>query len=336
MSKARIGEMKFLIAGFGSIGRRHFHNLKALGEQDILFYRTGKSSLPTDELAGYVIENNIYAALAHKPDAVIVANPTAFHLDVAIPAAEVGCHLLIEKPVSNSLSHIKDLQITTKENHCRVLVGFQFRFHPTLQKAHTLLSSGVLGKPLSARAHWGEYFPDWHPWEDYRQSYGARKDLGGGVVLTLCHPFDYLRWLLGEAISVIGTTRRSGRLEINVEDQADVELDFESGVQASVHLDYLEKPVSHWFEVICSKGKMHWNATDGILHITYSDRYAEEQYSIPHGFERNDMFLAQMCHFVQIVEGIAEPQCTLDDGVKALEIALAVHASAKEGKKITL
>ena len=79
--------MKILIAGFGSIGRRHFRNLLALGERDILLYRTGRSTLPDDELEGLRVETDLEAALAHHPQAVIVANPTALHLDVAIPAA---------------------------------------------------------------------------------------------------------------------------------------------------------------------------------------------------------------------------------------------------------
>ncbi|MCE5209264.1 MAG: hypothetical protein LLG42_13255, partial [Chloroflexi bacterium] len=77
---------KFLIAGFGSIGRRHFRNLLAMGQKDILFYRTGQGTLQDDELNGYRVETNLEKALACKPDAVIVANPTAVHLQTAIPA----------------------------------------------------------------------------------------------------------------------------------------------------------------------------------------------------------------------------------------------------------
>ena len=103
--------MKFLIAGLGSIGRRHFRNLIALGEKDIVLLRSHKATLPDDELTGYPVETDIHEALKkHKPDAVIVANPTALHLDVAIPAAEAGCHILIEKPVSGSLERLDTLQ----------------------------------------------------------------------------------------------------------------------------------------------------------------------------------------------------------------------------------
>ena len=101
--------MKFLIAGLGSIGRRHLRNLLALGEKDIILLRTFRSTLPESDLAGFPVETDLSAALDHKPTAVIVANPTALHLDIAIPAAATGCHLLLEKPISHNLKGVEDL-----------------------------------------------------------------------------------------------------------------------------------------------------------------------------------------------------------------------------------
>ncbi len=185
--------MKFLIAGLGSIGRRHFRNLRALGENDLVLYRTNRATLPNDELAGSPVETDLAQALAGKPDVVIVSNPTSLHLDTAIPAARAGCHLFLEKPISHSLERVDELAAAVRQSGSRVLVGFQFRFHPGLRKAAALLAEGAIGKPLAFHVHWGEYLPGWHPWEDYRQGYAARSDLGGGVVLTLSHPLDYLR-----------------------------------------------------------------------------------------------------------------------------------------------
>ncbi len=327
--------MKFLIAGFGSIGRRHFYNLKALGQNDVLFYRSSKSQPPDEELQGYLVESDIQAALAHLPDAVIVANPTALHLDVAIPTAESGSHVLLEKPISNSTDHLDELKQAVNKSGCRLLVGFQFRFHPGLRKAREILASGELGKPISAQAHWGEYLPDWHPWEDYRQSYSARRDLGGGVVLTLSHPLDYLRWLLGDVVSVTGKIQRSGKLEIEVEDEANLDLDFVNGARASVHLDYLQKPAAHWLEIVCAGGKMHWDAATGSLRIFFADGHQKE-FPAPVGFERNDLFLSEMRHFINVVNGEGNPVCTLDDGIKALQIALAAHRSSEKKQKIDL
>jgi predicted dehydrogenase len=328
--------MKFLIAGFGSIGRRHFRNLKALGQNDLVLFRSGKSQLPDEELTGYVVEQDIAAALAHKPNAVIVANPTSLHLDVAIPAAQAGCHILLEKPLSDNMDRVEELRTTVQSSGSRVLVGFQYRFHPGLQKVREILNAGELGKPISAQSHWGEYLPDWHPWEDYRNGYSARGDLGGGVVLTLSHPFDYLRWLFGEVDFVSGTVQRSGQLDIDVEDYADGTLEFVNDLVIKVHLDYLERPASHWLEVECSTGSMRWDAITGNLNVEHSDGRPSVDYPVPNGFDRNDLFLDQTHHFVEVVKGDAQPSCTLDDGIKALQIALAVHASNDEGKKVTL
>ena len=166
--------MKFMIAGLGSIGRRHLRHLQALGQNDLLLYRTHKSTLSDDDLAGIPVETDLQAALARQPDAVIVSNPTALHLDVAIPAAEAGCHILLEKPVSHSLDGLDQLQKTAQESGSRILVGFQFRYHPGLQQIAEILQSGQVGRPISFRAHWGEYLPAWHPWEDYRTTAPGR------------------------------------------------------------------------------------------------------------------------------------------------------------------
>lgn len=327
--------MKILIAGYGSIGKRHFNNLRALGVKDFVFLRSNNSTLDVSELAEYPVEHSVEAALAHRPDAVVISNPTALHLDVAIPAAAQGCSLLMEKPISHSLARVDELRQAATAGGSRILVGFQWRFHPTLQKAAEILQSGQLGHPLSARAHWGEYLPNWHPYEDYRKGYSARADLGGGVVLTLCHPFDYLRWLLGEVDSVWATLGHSGELEIVVEDQAEVGLQFASGALGSVHLDYVQQPPSHTLQIVCSQGRLEWNAASGtLLHISASGE--QREFAPDTGFERNHLFIEQTRHFLEVAQGIAHPLCTLQDGIRALEIALAAHRAHEQGARVQL
>ena len=320
--------MKFLIAGFGSIGRRHFRNLLSLDEHDILLYRTGHSTLPGDELAGFPVETDLRAALAYTPDAVIISNPTALHLDVAIPAAQCGCHLLIEKPVSHSMARLGELEHAVQNNGSKVLVGYHFRFNPGLQQVKKLLEEGVIGDPLSARAHWGEYMPDWHPWEDYKTSYAARPELGGGVVLTLCHPLDYLRWLLGEVESLAAITSHKG-LDLPVEDTAEISVRFENGALASVHLDYNQRPTAHTLEIIGSLGTLRWDSADGVVRLSRvgpDDKAGPwKEFHPPKGFERNWMFLDELRHFRDVINGAAEPTCTLQDGIQALQLALAAR-----------
>ena len=327
--------MRILIAGFGSIGRRHFRNLLALGQRDIVFLRSQQSKLPADEIADFPMETDIRAALAHNPDAVIVSNPTALHLDVAIPAAEKGCHLLLEKPISHSLARIDELRAAVKRGGGRVLVGFQFRFHPGLRKISELLKDGAIGSPLSVRAHWGEYLPDWHPWENFRDGYSARADLGGGVVLTLSHPLDYLRWLLGEVESLWAFTSSQSHLSLPVEDTAEIGLQFANGAVGSVHLNFTQRPPVHRLEVVGASGTIRWNNSDGVVHLyqVASERWVP--FPPPDDFSRNDLFLMEMRHFIELAQEKVESLCTLDDGEQALYLAVSVSKSSKQGGIMT-
>ncbi len=328
--------MKWLIAGLGSIGRRHLRNLRALGEEDILLYRTHRSTLPDDELAGLPIETNLERALAARPDVVVVANPTAYHLDVAIPAGRAGCHLLLEKPISHSLEKIDDLRRAVDQGGGKVLVGFQFRFHPGLQRISQWLNEEKIGRALSVRAHWGEYLPNWHPWEDYRRAYSARGDLGGGVVLTLCHPLDYLRWLLGDVERLWAFSGRLSDLEIDVEDFAEIGMCFRRGAVGSLHLDYYQQPTEHRLEIVCSGGTLIWDNADGAARAFDAANNEWEIILPPDGFDRNDLFRAEMRHMRMVAKGKDSPLCTLEDGVNALELALAVHRSASEQRLVRL
>jgi predicted dehydrogenase len=317
--------MKFLIAGFGSIGRRHFRNLLELGEREIIFYRTGQSTLPEKELDGYQIETDLQAALSHQPDAVIVSNPTSCHLDVALPAADMGCHLLIEKPVSHTMDRIKELEKLVAKSSSKVLVGFQFRFHPNLIQIKKLLQNDEIGRTLAVRAHWGEYLPDWHPWEDYRTSYSARKDLGGGVLLTLCHSFDYLHWLFGSPRVLWSVLGHSSDLEIDVEDTAEVGLLFDKTVIGNLHLNYVQIPNKHTLEIIGTRGSIFWDYYQNTVNQYNQDGSGEilkVTHLCPPEFERNHLFLEEMKHFIDVIKGNAEPICSLQEGVIALQLAL--------------
>lgn len=325
--------MKFMIAGLGSIGRRHLRNLVTLGERDIILYRTHQATLPDEELAGYPVMTDLEDALAQHPEAVIVANPTALHLDVAIPAAEAGCHLLMEKPVSNSMDSIDRLRKAVSSGKGQVLVGFQFRFHPGLIQIANMLREGAIGRPLSVRVHWGEYLPNWHPWEDYRIGYAARSDLGGGVILTLCHPLDYLRWLLGDIQELFAFGGYLNDLELQVEDTAEISLRFASGVVGSVHLNYNQRPAVHCLEIVGTAGTIRWDNADGAVLISRAGA-AWEITPVPDGFERNWMFMEEMRHFIAVGKGIEKPVCSLEDGISALRLALSAHQSMTMGVKM--
>jgi predicted dehydrogenase len=322
-----------VVAGVGSIGRRHLANLRRLGVEELVLYRTGHGAREA-YLPDVTIETDLAAALACRPAAVLVCNPTALHVPVALEAARAGCALFLEKPISHSLEGLTELAGEIDRRRLTVLLGFQFRFHPTLRKIREWVALGEIGEVVSVRAHWGEYLPGWHPYEDYRASYSARRDLGGGVILTLSHPFDYLRWLVGDVVEVTAFADRRSGLGLDVEDVAQVTLRFAGGALGTVSLDYAERPPSHEIHIVGRRGSIRWSDADGVawLHAGESGRRTAAR--PPHGFDRNAMFLDEMRHFLACLAGEAQPTCRFEDGVAALRIALAAKQSAARGRSV--
>jgi predicted dehydrogenase len=198
--------MKILMVGLGGIGQRHLRNLRALlGEEvEIIAYRVRRLSrviTPTlqadgerdvERVYGVQVFEDLEQALAQEADVAFICNPSSLHVPIALACMHAGCDLFIEKPLSDSLEGLPEL-LEQIERHGRiVMVGYQLRFHPCFLRMQEIVRSGVLGNLLAVRAAVGEYLPGWHKYEDYREGYAARAELGGGVILSQIHEFDYL------------------------------------------------------------------------------------------------------------------------------------------------
>jgi predicted dehydrogenase len=270
-----------------------------------------------------------------KPEAAVISNPTSYHVEFALQAAREGLHLLIEKPLSDNLEGVTDLRKAVQKSKVQVLIGYQYRFHTALQTIREMLIGDQIGKVLVARAHYGEYLPDWHPWEDYRDSYAARASLGGGALLTLSHPLDYVTWLLGDVQSVSAEVMKIGEWDMDVEDTAEVNLVFASGALGVVHLNYTQRPRRHDLEIIGSSGTLRWSEYDSfVLHWKVG---VDDWNRIPveNATDRNWMFQEEMRHFIQLANGHGESNCSLESGIGVLNIALAAHKSAQTGMRVT-
>ena len=318
--------MTIAIVGIGSVGRRHARNLIALGYTDLVLVRTGHGQggpldAPLDSLP---VVPTLAGAVERGARAAIVANPTSLHVATALEAVRSGCHVLIEKPVSHDPDGLDDLAREASVRDLTVLVGYQYRFHPTLVRAREWLADGAIGALVAAHAHWGEYLPAWHPDEDFRRGYSARTDLGGGVVRTLSHPIDYLRWIGGELDAVAGFTASRAGLGLEVEDTAVAALRFQSGALGSLTLDYAERPGRHTLHLTGAEGRIEWDASTGEARLWRAGADLPETARPPDRFERNDMFVDEMRHFLACCAGDESPRCTLDDGIRALDVAMAI------------
>ncbi len=265
--------MKALFIGLGGIGQRHLRNLKnMLADQvEVIAYRSRKlSAVLTDKLelapgedleTKYQVQafDDLDAALAQKLEIAFICNPTAMHIPVALKVAQAGCHLFIEKPLSHSVVGVDKLINLVQEKKLAGYVGYQLRFHPCLVRGRALLDQKAIGQVLAVEVEVGEYLPGWHTYEDYRQMYAARKDLGGGVVLSQIHELDYLYWFFGMPKRVFTLGGHLSSLEIDVEDVASSLLEYElegKHVPVHIHQDYVQRPPSRSCKIIGDSGKI--------------------------------------------------------------------------------
>lgn len=329
--------MKFLIAGLGSIGERHLKNLKSLIDCEILAYRVRKRERKgPDEKQGVKTFEDLEEALDQRPDGVLVTNPTSLHIPVALASARRGAHLFIEKPLSDRLDGLDELERIVKEKNLACLTGSNFRFHPGLQLIKELLMKEKIGKIVSARIQAGEYLPDWHPSEDYREGYSAKNSLGGGVILTLIHEIDYAYWFFGIPLQVFSFAEKLSTLEIDVEDTAEILLKYPEGRIIEIHLDYLQRSPSRSCQIIGEEGTILWDYQKNQVELFSIKNRNWQIFPGEKGFERNQMFMEEMRHFIRAIEGRERPHVPIEDSIEVLKIALAAKESAREGKVVTL
>ena len=278
------------------------------------------------------------AALADRPDVVFVTNPNTAHIPVALAAARAGCHLFIEKPLSHSLEGVDELIEIVEARRLVAFVAYQFRFHPGLRAVKNLIDAGRLGWLAAAHIVNGEYLPDWHPYEDYRQTHPARRDLGGGALRIQTHELDYALWLLGMPARVYAVGGHLSRLEIDVEDSVSVLLTCEHDgrpVPVHVHLDYLQRPPQRVCEIVGDAGKVRFDYY--VKRVEFRDT-TTGQASVEcfDTFERSQMFREELEHFFACVRGQERPLVDLREGVRSLRVALAAETSLCTGAAVDL
>jgi len=317
--------MKFLIIGFGSIGKRHFQNLKNIPGIDVIIYRTYKKEKIPPNIEPWIF-TDIEEAFAQKPDTVIISNPTHLHMQYALLAAEHKCHIFIEKPLSHNMMNVKKLIKLVKENDLITMMGCNMRFHPSLMFVKNLIDQNVIGNIISARAEVGQYLPDWHTDEDYRKNHSAKQFMGGGVILDLIHELDYVTWLLGDVKEVVAFSNKSSDLDITTEDIAEILLRFKNNSIASVHLDYIQKIPVRICKIIGNDGIIELDLITGLIMLNGVQMCVTSK-----DFNTSLTYMYEMKHFINCIKNNEQTKNNIENGIKTLKLALA----AKKGELCT-
>jgi len=325
------------IIGCGSIGERHIRNLTSTyPDFEIVATDISAERLSLMEKKYHIRTcKTLEEGFGTGIDAVIVCTPPSSHVPLSLRAIKNGAHVFIEKPISDSLSKIKELLEKAHSASLIISVGYCFRFHPGLRMVKQIVDAGELGEILLVQAEYGQYLPDWRPWQDYKQSYTAKKELGGGIILDGSHEIDYLRWLVGDIAQVFSFAGKLSDLDVETEDAAGILLKFARGTIGMIRLDFVRRDYSRSCELICQKGTLKWNFQEDIVRIYRQDKQNWEVHKnlMP---DKNEMYVAEMKHFVASILAKEKPLVSGEEGLRTLKIALAIKESAERGRVVRI
>ena len=325
---------KILVVGYGSIGKRHVKNLLEFSKCEILILT--KQKISTDKETRIKYFDSLTDVLKEKPEIGFITNETSYHVEIALKLAKKNMHLFIEKPLSNSIKNIKKLQEIVKGKKLITQMGCNWRFHPCIKKIKDILIKNEIGKIYSVQVESNSYLPDWHPYEDYTKGYAARKELGGGILLTCIHELDFLYWYFGKVEEIFSVTKKQSQLKINADDISIMILKFKKNILGEIHLDYFQRPDFKRCKIIGSKGTLYWDS--GINEVKfYSNSKNKWIKKIEvKKYEKNQMYVDEILHFLKSVKNMKKTINPLNEGVKTLEISLAAKKSSVQKKMLKI
>lgn len=320
----RFQELHVLLAGCGSIGKRHARILKELGVGRL----TVCDPVPA-QIEGLILEtpsaeacSSFKAGLDAKPDAVFILTPPKQHVPMAIDAVRAGCHVFVEKPLSDSLDGVEPLAELVRRSASQVMIGLCFRYHRGLSKAKALLENGAIGRLISIRALMGEHLPQVRP--DFQSLFSAQYS----GAFDLMHDVDLAIWFANQRVEAVnamyGTCSDIG---ISAPDLVEILIGFEDRCTASVHLDFFQRPRRRQIELIGSDGTI-------IVEFARWDQYTLSMYtpartdwdSFTESVSRDDMFRDEDRAFLSAILENGKIDCTIDEGWKSLRVVAAAQA----------
>ena len=343
-----IAQVTIAVVGAGLFGRKHIETMRQEPA-----CRLAAIADPTPEAETYARELGVpyfrdYSEMLDRvrPQATIIATPNVLHVPVGLACAERGVHLLVEKPIADSVPAAMQLAEAAERAGVALLVGHHRRHNPIIEKAREVVQGGRIGRVTAISAQWmllkaREYFDAVH-----------RRSPGAGPVLTnAVHDIDDLRFICGEIVSVQAMTSNAVR-QYPVEDTAAILLHFANGALGTLTVS--DTAVAPWSWELTSGENPFYprndencyliSGTEGALAVPKLElwRYGEEQgWGASLSRERlsvdaADPLVRQIRHFCAVVRGEAAPTITGSDAVRTLLAVQAVFEAARTGRTVEL
>jgi predicted dehydrogenase len=311
---------RVLVLGAGSIGTRHTRNLMVAGAH----VTVADPDVGRARSAGADGSVAFDGTVPGGYDGVVVASPTREHGPQALAALDTDAKVLVEKPVTAELD---DLDRLVKAGADRLMVGYNLRFHEPVARLVGMVGQGRAGRVRSLRLWFGSWLPDWRPAVDYRQTYSARRELGGGVLNDAIHELDLLCWLVPDGdLTVAGAVvDRLGPLDIDVEDTVKAVIRAGSGPVAEISLDYLSRRYRRGIEVVGDDATIRLDWSRAVLEIEDAEGVESQPAQVP--VDRS--YEAEARAFLAFVTDDVPPPVDAAGGARSVRLAHAIRTAAR-------
>jgi predicted dehydrogenase len=307
---------RVVVVGMGSIGRRHARLLATRQDLRVELCDTDERRLADSkkELGDPQVFRNFDDVLSSKPDIVVIATPHGFHADQSIRALQEGIHVLCEKPMSDDLEQAMRMMEVSQRARSVLNIGFHLHFHPGLIRLKQLIDEGQLGNIVHFHCRVGSYITLVNSSSRYQSG------LVGALLLDYAHQPDLIYWILGkkpEGIYMVGG--KGGELELSSNPNfLTLVCDFDSELMATIHLNYLQMPERHEYEIVGDEGWALWDLNTGILRIGRRADSSEHQERI--SVERDPVYAREHQAFLDAVEGKRLPESPAHKAIVSLRI----------------
>lgn len=329
-----------LIVGLGSMGKRRIRNLKHLGVESLVGCDPREDRRAEAQARyGVAVAADFAAALAARPDAVVISTPPDRHAEPMHAAARAGIPFFVEAGVPDP--GLDAVAALCREKGILGAPSATMRFHPSVRNLRELVASGRAGRPLSFTHHCGQYLPDWHPWEDYRGFYVSRRETGACREIV---PFElnWLTGLFGPVAQVAAQKAKLTALDADIDDIYQLQLRFESGVLGQLQVDVISRVPYRQFKLLSEEAVVTWDSTTRTVSCFRGEAKEWEHLREPEGrveagyVNAEDMYIDEMRQFLDALAGRAPWPHSLADDQRILDVLLAAEESAASGRAVAL
>jgi predicted dehydrogenase len=337
------------VIGAGLIGRKHLRKIAEHGDYELV----GIADVNVDAVAAEHPKTRVFADYRQfldevRPQAVIIASPNQLHAETGIECARRGIHILIEKPVTDTIETASALMVEVRKGGIKSLVGHHRRHHLQVRTLKALLGEGRIGDIVGVSAIWATHKP-----AEYFNLAPWRTEAGGGpILINLIHEIDFLRFTIGEAraVEAIASNRQRG---FAVEDTAVALIEFDNGALGTFFVS--DSAVSPWTTEqgvgespefpFSGESNYRFMGRRGALEfpglVQWTQAGDAPDWNKPIQAQRIhaptiDPYIAQLDHFRDVIRGTAPSLQPVEDGARSLMATLAIAEAAATGRRVDL